>query len=455
MHNGYDENSDFARTEHYVRTRFRDMSSAAFNMYFSGLRLLERNLTKKPFVAFDATEEDWQEYSHLSIPTIRRTLPLLHRLGVIEFRAGSNGRDGHGRKKGRVRRRSIDEMKRHVTAAILERFVPADADELGQRLQMHGVPWHDKVIYPRWSVAITGRLSPCGSTPMTARRTNTKGARLKAFRAALQSGEVLLECDVRSAEPTLLIHDLERSGLLAPGKSAEDVYALLQTLPIIQGRDHAKREFQRHLAYTSRQRIVVPPGWGLPEDHFLRSLAAAVDQHRETLWCDGRPSKGSARHVYTLAGRKVSAARGRKIHRGRVLSWRIQGTVADIMLKVVSRILDDETKGLCRFFMFAHDAVFVAITKGSRYDPGAIIRHEADRLGIKWAVRTQTHLSEREGKGEGREGTPQEDGRGAGRGERNCLNGTKMSPGDEAINCPVRSGFTVEAGMPLADREYA
>ena len=159
----------------------------------------------------------------------------------------------------------------------------------------------------------------------------------------------------------------------------------------ITDRDKAKVAFQKHLTYTMRPHVIIPTEWDLPDNHFLRTLVQGVNTYRDMLFREGKPTKFEPRHVFTLTTRKICGVRSEKHHRGKMLAWRIQGTLADVFAPVLGRILDDDEKGLCKLFLPVHDCVFVAIKQDSKYSPKRIMDEEAKKAGLPLRTETRYH----------------------------------------------------------------
>ena len=381
-----------AEIEVYARRHYPDLSLAEHALYFDALRIHERK-NGGMFKKLLKSEDEWARESGASRPTVRKALHSLQTRGLIRYTPGNNGSDGQKRKKAVVRRCTIEEIKKGVDMDVLHRFVPANAEALAERLNGHGVPWNGCTIKPRWNVAVTGRLNHKGS-PMTAKGTNTKKYRLKAFRKSLRQDEVLIEADWIAAEPTVLCHALNKRGLLPPGVVPEAIYEAVQDARSVD-RAEAKKSFQK-LVYSSRRVLTIPGKWKLTSPHFLRGLVDAVSTYREDLWQKGKPTtpaKDNPRFVYTLTGRKLTHDGKRRTDRGDILAWQLQGTVADVFTPVVEHVLNDEAQGRCRFFFPCHDAVYVAVKADSDYDPAAVMRQYADLAGIPLRTKTKRYGS--------------------------------------------------------------
>ena len=376
-----------AETEGFVLRYFPALTTVQRNLYFIGVRILERR-NGGIFRPITEDEETWRRVSGPARKKVREGREELQALGLIHLTPGNNGSDGSPRRKATVRRCSIEEIRNGVDAEILNRFVPADIEALAAEIEERGIPWNGDLIRPRWNVALTGRLNH-SSSPLTAPRTNTKTYRLKAFRRSLAEDEELIEADWKAAEPTVLCDVLAKRGLLGEEAEPESIYEALQTTTGCNNKK-AKKLFQS-VAYSAYKHISVPDTWKLPSGHFLFPLVEAIEAYRQHLWSLGTPRNGEPRFVHTLTGRKIIHDRKKRMHRGKPLAWQIQGTVADIFAKAVKQVLEDDANGLCRFFFPCHDAVYVAVKQGSDYDPAAVMKRYADEVGIPLRAETETY----------------------------------------------------------------
>ncbi len=97
------------------------------------------------------------------------------------------------------------------------------------------------------------------------------------------------------------------------------------------------------------------------------------------------------RFVSTLAGRKIDAQRGDAPHRGRILSWQIQGTVADILNAVCLKIVGLEAETRWRLLLPVHDAVYVAGIPEDADKIRKLMEAEAKALRLPLKVTVDTY----------------------------------------------------------------
>ncbi len=119
--------------------------------------------------------------------------------------------------------------------------------------------------------------------------------------------------------------------------------------------------------YTYLKNCSVPEAWNLPDGHYAIGLMDAVDSYRQLLWERGAPRGRTRRHVYTLLGRKIQSSPGgkRRPHRGSMLSWHLQGSLADIFNEKLRRLLALHHAGNLRFLLQQYDGFYVACSTPS------------------------------------------------------------------------------------------
>jgi len=90
--------------------------------------------------------------------------------------------------------------------------------------------------------------------------------------------------------------------------------------------------------------------------------------------------------VNTLSGRKIEADRGKAAHRGKILAWQIQGTVADILNAACLKIIELESSKHWKLCFPEHDAAYVIGTPEQAAEIGQIMETEAARLNQPLSV---------------------------------------------------------------------
>ena len=350
---------DFHRERDYAawaRSHFPDIRGAAFHALYFVLPELERRTGVGFGGRVAATWDAWAAESGDDRRTIAHGLEDLAIRGLIAMTKG-NAKE---RKSTLVKRHSIEEVERRTAASSLHKYIPENIEALARKLEERGTWWGGNLEHPKYTVKDTGRIvtsAPCFHN----RKPDERNRRLVEN---LRDGETLVECDFKQAEPSVILSALSRRRLLESTRSPSDIYQDLASIRSVP-REEAKRDILA-LFYSPYQRVTVPTDWSIPGDHFLRGLIAAVDELRQILWQDGRSSGKERRHVLTLNGRKMVVPRGRRTHRGLLLSWLAQGTIADLMTGVVESLLDREAASDLRFFLSVYDSCYVATLHGEQ-----------------------------------------------------------------------------------------
>ena len=96
--------------------------------------------------------------------------------------------------------------------------------------------------------------------------------------------------------------------------------------------------------------------------------------------------------MHTVTGRKIEANRAEPPHRGQILSWKIQGTVADITNAACVEIIERESSEGWQFCFPAHDSVYVIGTPEQAPEIAAILKQKAvDALNFPLLVEPEIY----------------------------------------------------------------
>lgn len=128
-----------------------------------------------------------------------------------------------------------------------------------------------------------------------------------------------------------------------------------------------------------------------PAEKEFMPYAEALTAYKEKLWTAGTPHGKQRRFTNTLTGRKIEANRGARVHRGQVLSWQIQGTVADILNAACLKIIGLETSKHWKLCVPEHDAAYVIGTPEQAAEIGQIMEEEAKRIKQPLTVKTEIY----------------------------------------------------------------
>ena len=369
------------RADQYVRNHFRDMKGPLAHCYFLGLPHLEQ-ITEAGFAGWIcASFERWAKASFHTEKTVKKAIEGLQSMGLIDFKRG----EWKQRLATKVRRRTLNEIKNMVPRERLNKYVPVDAEALAERLESIGVDWGGEHLTPRYTAKRTGRIYM--NTPNLQNKPEQK--RIAKLAASLLPGETLVCCDYSQGEPSVLLHSLRENSLWPYIKNPADIYNDLSSALGIP-RQEAKGKLLK-LFYSRRRTVTVPLEWNLPADSYLRKLPEAVNEYRNRLWETGKPRGGKPRFTSTVLGRTIPAEPRDRVHRGKILSWRIQGSLADIFNDALKEILNAHERGEMRFLMQVFDSVYVTVKQGEEQRVPDIMEQAAVKAGIEISTQTSVH----------------------------------------------------------------
>jgi len=247
-----------------------------------------------------------------------------------------------------------------------------DAHRLATALSDRAFRFGDKTIKPIWTVGQTGRVT--ASKPAV---QNTKGkhtARVAGLRSGLESGDCLVHVDIKSAEPSLIKHLLNIP-------SERDLYAEYIAATGCE-RDDAKQAVNT-LAYC-RNAMRCFAHWPIAAQDQLRDYVEKLDVYKAGLWTECQKT----RSVTTLTGRPIKAREGERLHPGRIMNWRIQGTVADVVNAACLSLLPSAS-----VIIPVHDAIYAILPSGKTELVAMAITGRAGEKGLPLKVTTDVYKS--------------------------------------------------------------
>jgi hypothetical protein len=365
------------KLENYVRKRYQyQLSNGALSFYLCALPYLER-------AGLGLCQPITATYPKLAAAGFRnksRLREVLDSLAgvLLEVEPGTPIRGMEGKTATRLRRYSLSELMSGEPARRLIDYAPVDASKLAEILYSRPFIYGtDPACRPFWNVLKTGRVQ--SSKPNVQGDHGTK--RAANLCAGLQPGQVLIYADYKSAEPTIIQKAIGYTFAVDPYQTAADLLGI--------DRDSAKQKVNQ-LAYFPDS-IAALSFWNCPpaESVFL-PYAAALTTYKERLWTIGKPQGKRRRHVHTMTGRKIEADRGKAPHRGQVLSWQIQGTVADVLNAATLKAVELEQSEGWRVHFPVHDALYIAGTPAQADTLRQIMEAEAHRLTLPLTVKVQT-----------------------------------------------------------------
>jgi len=347
------------RTEKYVFKRYGQLSNTALHIY-SGLRFLEEE--QKGFCCqVIATYRDIAKFSNVNKNSVKRGLQLLIANCLVKCEIGSDNKED--RRATVITRVSVDDLRRKSPDenGVVQRL----ADVLNARPFM----FDGKNVQPIWGVGITGRVT--ASKPGFQQLPKVK--RINGLRLGMPSDCMLLDSDIKSADPTIIKHVLNMSQNI-------DLYACFMHAT---GCDRSTAKTKVNwLAYCKNSQAVFKH-W--PEAARNNPVLSDYVTKLHTCKTNLREESKKSRIVRTLTGRLIAAESGMRLHAGRYFNWMIQGTVADIVNAAALEVIEmPEVKTLVPM----HDAFYVVCTDGMKETIEEALRTQAKKSGIQIQIKT-------------------------------------------------------------------
>ena len=363
------------KLNNYVRLKYwNQLSNGALQLYLLGMPYLEEKQSgfcQQVTANYDEiAKAACKDYSGIKKPL----LELQDVLCEIQIGKPING----GKKATVFRRYTIAKLKEvKLRSKIIDKS-PVHAQELSAILENRTFVYGDEPeCKPYWNVGKTGRVS--SSKPCVQR--DSKEDRVKNLRRGLQKGQVLFDLDIKQAEPSVIQQAIGY-------KFPSDPYTLLAKAMGID-RQNAKSKMNMLAYATSAVKII--QHWPSKAQVLFRTYAEALDKYKAKLWESGKPSGKQRRFADTLGGSRVYADRGQRNHKGKVLSWHAQGTVADIINTASLEIIQKEkTKGW-RLLFPVHDSIYV-VGKNQQSELKEIIVRKAKELGLDLSVDVKSYV---------------------------------------------------------------
>lgn len=366
------------KLENYVRRRYRNqLNNGALSFYLCAFPHLERKGLGlcQPITANYRQLAESGFRSHSRLREVLRALDGV--LCEVSFGTPIKG----DKEATRLRRYSLHELMNGEPRCKLVDYTPADARRLAEILSNRTFTYGDSpTCRPHWNVSKTGRV--------TSSRPNVQGdgedRRAARLCAGLLPGQVLIHADYKAAEPTII-------EALTGYSFGEDPYQAAADLLGID-REGAKPKVNG-LAYQRDSRAALG-FWQCPpaEENFL-PYVEALTEYKEQLYRNGKPRNRKRRYVNTLSGRRIEADRGKSSHRGQILSWQVQGTVADILNAACLKIIDMETTKGWRLCFPEHDSVYVIGKEEHAKEIQRIMEDEAARLEQPLSAKIETFIA--------------------------------------------------------------
>lgn len=344
--------------ERYVRYKF-PLSLLGYRMYeaIKWLEMKKTGLCQLVFAGYDELASE----SRIDARNIKKSLVELRELGVMWVKIGTPIKNG-----------GIATEIRRFTIAEIKQMHPHDDDaaKLAEKLRAMPFEFEGEKICPYWDEGITGRVS----AKRPGFQTFNDLRRWKGLTRDIKPGMMMVYADVKQAEPTVIKHllnlplDTDLYGLLteATGFNKKAVKSMMNALA------YGKNSLA-YFAHWPDKAIC---------DNTLRTYAELVQRYKTELLREARKTWS----VKTLQGRLVTVIKDKKrLHAGRPLNWRVQGTIADIINPICLGLFDK-----AELVIPLHDGIYALLPTaiGETY-VADLITEGARQIGIAARVVTQ------------------------------------------------------------------
>ena len=287
---------------------------------------------------------------------VKPVLIECHQRGVIELEIGDPIKAN--KKATMLRRRTLAELKTASTQGN------ESCHRLAQALKAQPLLFRGKSVVPTYCVGKTGRV-------MTS-KPNIQGMnghdRIAGLKSGLLEGQELVEADIASADPTVIKFVL---GI----PMERDFYAEYMAAT---GADRSTAKKQVNMLAYSKNLHGCFHHMPDPAKDALQDYVSALDDYRTKLLAEARDRRG----VATLTGRFMWADPGERLHAGKVLCWRVQGTVADIINPACLRLMDTAAAVIPM-----HDAILAIMPGGRANSVEEAIKDQAHKIGLSVKVK--------------------------------------------------------------------
>jgi hypothetical protein len=336
--------------EDFVRRHFLDdVFGIAHVCYFLALPRLEKLKQMPPGKPVYAGLDEWVREAGFSKPAIKKALLELAKRGLIEYAPGTSR--GHATS---VRRILPKELESALPSKVLKKFIPQVSDGIASDLRRIQIPWGGGFTMPGFNTNPIGRIFSASPHNI---QNETEASIRKNLIPNIAPDEILVNADIKSAEPSMILWALLSHGLAPRKKDLPDIYNEVASR-IDTDRDSAKSAVFK--VFYGKGACRVPSSWDLPRGHYLFEIMEVANSYRDKLWEDG----GKKGYVKTLQGREIwGPTKGKPLTKGRILAWQAQGSVADVFNPRLIDILNHHNSGNLRFFIQQYDGVYVAVKK--------------------------------------------------------------------------------------------
>jgi hypothetical protein len=369
-------------SDFFSRQAKKPISPAAKRTYL----LIERLERKRCGLCGPITENERtlaQEFC-TSPNTVRTHLKTLAGNGWIDYLPGQALlKDA---KATEFRRYTIAEIEAGTGHTKIHDHTPEDARFLCDIFNSRSFTYASQSIRLRFAAKSTGRIYTSRTNGQHDNpQHDNEETRLIRAGTGIALGQIACEIDYRQADATAIKTVLDKSGLLSMQEWPDDIYAHFGNL-IGCSREEAKPEVNRMFYVVGKCRVCVDKICPhAPVGDFVLRLADSLDTYRATLWNDGKPAGRRPGRVHTLGGTLIeglSSGCKNAIHQGTLLSWLIQGTIADALNKATRELVEKESEQGWLVLFPVHDSVVMLCPDGKMSDVQEIMERAAMSIGV-------------------------------------------------------------------------
>jgi hypothetical protein len=355
--------------------KWRDLhpAKALLDHVFENYRL--SNTDKKVYRALQSLESQQDGWSKdiianhrtimrcakVALNTVGVALDRLKAAGLIEYKPGSKDYAQH--EASRIRRLSIAELK-------AKQIQEQPAHLLAAILNKRRIHYGKETVLPKYRVAVSNRLY--ASNPNVQGKKKLRAARLAA---GCKEGEILMELDYSAAEPSIIAQ------LLGYEKDGYQIIAESEGID----RNTVKKFFNA-VAYARSTATAKAKHHGIKTPAGL-AFIAEIDSLREQV---RRPNGKKGRSIITATGTTITADPKRKIHRGTLLSYYAQGTIADFINRAALKIIELEKSKGWRLVIPCHDSLYIIGRPEHEQELAGIILAETEGSGLQMRLKVKS-----------------------------------------------------------------
>lgn len=349
------ELNEYVFKAYYATRRIRRIAYHIFSMRLPQFERKQRGLCKPVTASHEqiAREVFARENPGCDPKTVGPSLVALREAGLIEYAPGERG-PGH-RAASIMRRRTLEEIQYGNPKNLIEPPIWPDAARLAQLLS-RPITFGEKSFTPRWYANRIGRVHQDKCHAAAYIQDCPRDKREAAYLSGMTPGRVLVNCDIKQAEPRVIRELLKIHSLALPGFPQDPYQNLASALSI--ERDEAKELFNS-IAYSmnpiSHKYHFAKYGSRLA---WALDYANAVVELRKRIRIEAK-DRYPPFSVLTLRGRLIHPLKEERPHNGKLLAWIAQASIADAVVPACLEIIEREDETGWRLLSNMHDGFFV------------------------------------------------------------------------------------------------